>query len=153
MTRKPFEGVKIVQLCWAGVGVYTLNYLSHYGATTIRVETATRPDPVRLFARSPPRTKKMSRSDWSAALFSPLRIPRPNSVLASTSSSRKPSKYLEDLWPGRTSSVKGSPRVSWTNSGWTTRDLREVNPEIIMFRTCGYGHTGPMATSPASAAS
>jgi crotonobetainyl-CoA:carnitine CoA-transferase CaiB-like acyl-CoA transferase len=48
--KKPFEGVKVIQLCWAGVGVYTCNYLSHYGATTIRVETSTRPDPVRLFA-------------------------------------------------------------------------------------------------------
>jgi crotonobetainyl-CoA:carnitine CoA-transferase CaiB-like acyl-CoA transferase len=57
MDKKPFEGVKLVQLCWAGVGVYTCNYLSHYGATTIRVETATRPDPVRLFAPYAPTNK------------------------------------------------------------------------------------------------
>ena len=58
MARKPFEGVKIVQLCWAGVGVFTLNFLSHYGATTIRVETATRPDPVRCFAPYAPTNKE-----------------------------------------------------------------------------------------------
>ncbi|MCX7912355.1 MAG: CoA transferase, partial [Dehalococcoidales bacterium] len=54
---RPFEGVKVIQLCWAGVGVYTCNYLSHYGATTIRVETSTRPDPVRLFAPFAPTAK------------------------------------------------------------------------------------------------
>ena len=58
MTKKPFEGVKIIQLCWAGVGVFTLNYLSHYGATTIRVETATKPDPIRLFAPFAPTNKE-----------------------------------------------------------------------------------------------
>ena len=49
MEKRPLEGVKVIQLCWAGVGVYTLNFLSHYGATTIRVETSTYPDPVRVF--------------------------------------------------------------------------------------------------------
>ena len=83
MEKRPFEGVKIVQLCWAGVGVFTLNFLSHYGATTVRVETATRPDPVRCFAPFAPTNQEgepvgLERSSYFSNTHTAATIPKPN---------------------------------------------------------------------------
>ena len=47
MEKRPFEGIKVIDFCLAGVGVFILNFLSHYGATTVRVESRTRPDLIR----------------------------------------------------------------------------------------------------------
>ena len=48
MTKKmPFEGVNILDLTWMGVGPFSINYLIYYGATAIKVESASRPDPLR----------------------------------------------------------------------------------------------------------
>ena len=35
----PFEGVKIADFSWVGVGPITAKYLADHGATTVRVET------------------------------------------------------------------------------------------------------------------
>ena len=48
MEKKPFDGINFLDFTWAGVGPFTGNFLTYYGATTIRVETATRPDPIRI---------------------------------------------------------------------------------------------------------
>ena len=47
MNQKPFEGVKVIDLTWSGAGVFIINFLSHYGATVRRVESAKQPDPIR----------------------------------------------------------------------------------------------------------
>jgi len=44
---RPFEGVKILDFTWVGVGPLSINYLNYYGATAIKVESAIRPDSFR----------------------------------------------------------------------------------------------------------
>ncbi len=44
----PFEGLKVLDMSWVGVGPMTASYLAAYGATVIRVESSTRPDVLRL---------------------------------------------------------------------------------------------------------
>ena len=43
----PFAGVNVLDFSWALVGPTTANHLAFYGATVIKVESASRPDPVR----------------------------------------------------------------------------------------------------------
>lgn len=148
MTKKPFEGVKIVQLCWAGVGVYTLNYLSHYGATTIRVETATRPDPVRLFAPFAPTAKEGEPVGLERSAFFSITHTAPELGISLNFKQPEAIEIFKKLVAWADVVGEGFPTGVMDKLGLDYEGLKQVNPEIIMFRTCGYGHTGPMADQP-----
>lgn len=148
MTKKPFEGVKIVQLCWAGVGVYTLNYLSHYGATTIRVETATRPDPVRLFAPYAPTNKEGQPVGLERSAFFSITHTAPELGISLNFKQPEAIEIFKKLVVWADVVGEGFPTGVMDKLGLDYEGLRKVKPDIIMFRTCGYGHTGPMADQP-----
>ncbi len=148
MTKKPFEGVKIVQLCWAGVGVYTLNYLSHYGATTIRVETSTRPDPVRLFAPFAPTNKEGEPVGLERSAFFSITHTAPELGITLNFKQPEAIEIFKKLVVWADVVGEGFPTGVMDKLGLDYEGLKQVNPEIIMFRTCGYGHTGPMADQP-----
>jgi benzylsuccinate CoA-transferase BbsF subunit len=44
--------------------------------------------------------------------------------------------------------AEGFPAGVMDRLGLDYEGLKKINPQIIMFRTCGYGHTGPMADQP-----
>jgi benzylsuccinate CoA-transferase BbsF subunit len=48
MSRYAFEGVHVLDFAWVGVGPITTKYLADNGAEVIRVESASRPDVLRL---------------------------------------------------------------------------------------------------------
>jgi benzylsuccinate CoA-transferase BbsF subunit len=148
VTKKPFEGVKVIQLCWAGVGVYTLNYLSHYGATTIRVETATRPDPVRLFAPFAPTNKDGEPVGLERSAFFSITHTAPELGISLNFKQPEAIEIFKKLVAWADVVGEGFPTGVMDKLGLDYEGLRKVNPQIIMFRTCGYGHTGPMADQP-----
>jgi benzylsuccinate CoA-transferase BbsF subunit len=148
MTKKPFEGVKLVQLCWAGVGVYTCNYLSHYGVTTVRVETATRPDPVRLFAPYAPTNKPGEPVGLERSAFYSITHTAPEMDIALNFKHPEALEIFKKLVAWADVVAEGFPAGVMDKLGLDYEGLRKVNPQIIMFRTCGYGHTGPMADQP-----
>jgi benzylsuccinate CoA-transferase BbsF subunit len=148
MDKKPFEGVKLVQLCWAGVGVYTCNYLSHYGATTIRVETATRPDPVRLFAPYAPTNKPGEPVGLERSAFYSITHTAPEMDIALNFKQPEAIEIFKKLVAWADVVAEGFPAGVMDKLGLDYEGLKKVNPQIIMFRTCGYGHTGPMADQP-----
>ncbi|HUT67202.1 MAG TPA: CoA transferase [Dehalococcoidales bacterium] len=148
MTKKPFEGVKIIQLCWAGVGVYTCNYLSHYGATTIRVETSTRPDPVRLFAPFAPTNKEGEPVGLERSAFFSITHTAPEMGISLNFKQPEAIEIFKKLVAWADVVAEGFPAGVMDKLGLDYEGLKKVNPQIIMFRTCGYGHTGPMADQP-----
>jgi crotonobetainyl-CoA:carnitine CoA-transferase CaiB-like acyl-CoA transferase len=145
--KKPFEGVKVVQLCWAGVGVYTCNYLSHYGATTIRVETSTRPDPVRLFAPFAP-TKPGEPLGLERSAFFTITHTAPEMGISLNFKQPEALEIFKKLVKWADVVAEGFPAGVMDKQGLDYEGLKKINPNIIMFRTCGYGHTGPMADQP-----
>jgi benzylsuccinate CoA-transferase BbsF subunit len=148
MDKRPFEGVKIVQLCWAGVGVYTCNYLSHYGATTIRVETATRPDPVRLFAPYAPTNQPGEPVGLERSAFYSITHTAPEMDIALNFKHPEAIEIFKRLVAWADVVAEGFPAGVMDKLGLDYEGLKKVNPQIIMFRTCGYGHSGPMADQP-----
>ncbi len=146
--KKPFAGVKLVQLCWAGVGVYTCNYLSHYGCTTVRVETATRPDPVRLFAPYAPTNKPGEPIGLERSVFFPITHTAPELDIALNFKTPEGIELFKKLVAWADVVVEGFPAGVMDKMGLDYEGLKKINPEIIMFRTCGYGHTGPMSDQP-----
>ena len=148
MTKKPFEGVKLIQLCWAGVGVYTCNYLSHYGATTIRVETSTRPDPVRLFAPFAPTNQPGEPVGLERSAFFSITHTAPEMGISLNFKHPEAIEIFKKLVAWADVVAEGFPAGVMDKLGLDYEGLKKVNPQIIMFRTCGYGHTGPMADQP-----
>ena len=148
MEKKPFEGVKIIQLCWAGVGVYTLNFLSHYGATTIRVETATRPDPVRCFAPFAPTNKEGEPVGLERSAFFSITHTAPEYGISLNFNHPEAVEIFKKLVAWADVVGEGFPTGVMDRLGLDYEGLKKINPEIIMMRTCGYGHTGPMANQP-----
>jgi benzylsuccinate CoA-transferase BbsF subunit len=146
--KKPFEGVKLIQLCWAGVGVYTCNYLSHYGATTVRVETATRPDPVRQFAPYAPTNKEGEPIGLERSAFFSITHTAPEYDIALNFKKPEAIEVFKRLVAWADVVAEGFPAGVMDRQGLDYEGLKKINPEIIMFRTCGYGHTGPMADQP-----
>jgi benzylsuccinate CoA-transferase BbsF subunit len=146
--KKPFEGIKLIQLCWAGVGVYTCNYLSHYGATTIRVETSTRPDPVRLFAPFAPTNKPGEPVGLERSAFFSITHTAPEMGISLNFKHPEAIEIFRKLVAWADVVAEGFPAGVMDKLGLDYEGLRKVNPQIIMFRTCGYGHTGPMADQP-----
>ncbi|MFA5308462.1 MAG: CoA transferase [Dehalococcoidales bacterium] len=146
--KKPFEGIKLVQLCWAGVGVYTCNYLSHYGATTIRVETATRPDPVRLFAPFAATNKPGEALGLERSAFFSITHTAPEMDIALNFKTAEGVAIFKKLVAWADVVAEGFPAGVMDKLGLDYEGLKKINPDIIMFRTCGYGHTGPMADQP-----
>jgi hypothetical protein len=37
MDKKPFEGLKVLEFTWGGVGGFEANFLGYYGAMIIRI--------------------------------------------------------------------------------------------------------------------
>ena len=148
MAKKPFEGVKVIQLCWAGVGVYTLNYLSHFGATTIRVETSTRPDPVRLFAPYAPTAKEGEPIGLERSAFFSITHTAPEYGVSLNFKQPEAIDIFKKLVAWADVVGEGFPTGVMDKLGLDYEGLKKVNPQIIMMRTCGYGHSGPMADQP-----
>ena len=48
MSQQAFEGVKVADFSWIGVGCITSRYLANHGATVVHVEAHNRPDLLRL---------------------------------------------------------------------------------------------------------
>ena len=49
--KSAFEGIKICDFTWAGVGPFTTKYFADHGATVVRIESLHKPDGLRT---SPP---------------------------------------------------------------------------------------------------
>ncbi len=148
VNKKPFEGIKLVQLCWAGVGIYTCNYLSHYGTKTIRVETATRPDPVRLFAPFAATNKPGEPVGLERSAFFSITHTAPELGIALNFKQPEAIEIFKKLVAWADVVAEGFPAGVMDKLGFDYEGLKKINPQIIMFRTCGYGHTGPMADQP-----
>ncbi len=145
MDKKPFEGIKLLSYTWAGVGTFTGNFLGYYGATIIRVESASRPDPVRVSRDSVAQNEFALESSPIFAhthmvkeLGISLNLKHPKAIEIF----KKLVVWADVMVESFTSQVIG-------NLGLGYEELKKVKPNIILYRTNGYGHTGPMANQPA----
>lgn len=137
MARSLFEGLKILDFCWVGVGPITVKYFADHGATVIHVESATRPDVLRLGGPFKDGQPGIDRSGFFADFNS--------------------SKYgiSLNLNHQRARDIAGR-LVQWADvvaesftphamERWGLRyqELATLKPDLIMFSTCQQGQTGP----------
>ena len=134
----PFEGLKVADFSWIGVGPISAKYLADHGATVVRVESMTRPDKLRLVA--PFRDEMgIDRSQFYADMNASkrgltLNLKKPGAVEAAKRLIAWSDVYLESFTPGA---------VDRLGLGYDA--ARALNPGIIMLSTCLMGQTGPAA--------
>ena len=145
MQGKPFEGIKVLEFCWAGVGPFSLNNLAYYGAEVIKIETALRPDITRTGAPYKDNIPGLERSAYFAWTH-PVK------------------KYDITLNLNHHRGIEIAKRlVAWADvvgesftagkmekHGLGYEDLKKIKPDIIMFRTCAHGKTGPLSVQPST---
>ncbi|MBN1176235.1 MAG: CoA transferase [Dehalococcoidales bacterium] len=144
MVDKPFEGLKVIDMTWSGAGVFIMNFLSHFGATMVRVESMKQPDPIRRVFTYTNVTNDSPNAVNRGALFA-FSHPTPKYSLTLNLKNPKALEVFKKLvaW----SDVLGEcfPTGVMERFGLGYDELKKIKPDIIMVRSCGYGHTGPMS--------
>lgn len=143
MEKRPFDGINVLDFSWAGVGPETVNYLAHYGATVVKVENFSRPDITRTNPPYKDGRPGLDRSIYFAWLNKgkkfdiTLDLNNPKAIELAKRLVKWADIVAESFTPGT--------MEKW---GLGYEDLKEIKEDIIMFRTCGHGQTGPLAKHP-----
>ncbi len=139
-SRRPLEGLKVLDFMWAVAGPTLSRALADAGATVIRVESSSRVDPARAFLP-----------------FIDNRFGVENSALFHNLGAGKQSFTLDLNRPdGREVALD---LVRWADVvceayspkamrsfGLDYEQLRAVNPSVVMLSSCLFGQQGPLAS-------
>jgi benzylsuccinate CoA-transferase BbsF subunit len=137
-----FDGVHVFDFSWVGAGPIHTKLLADFGATVIRIETAARPDVLRSSAPYAGGKPGLNRSGYYAlyntnklSISLDLKHPRAKEIVT---------KLV--TW----ADVVADSFVPGTMETWGLgyEDLKKIKPDIIMFRTCQMGQSGPLAKQP-----
>ena len=136
-TDTVFEGIRVADFAWVGVGPLVSKYLADHGAEVIRIESSVRPEPLR---RAPPfvnDTPGLDNSGYYADFNSSkkcvsLNLQHPDGV--------KIAKRIVEHCDIVTESFTPKAMRAW---GMTYEDLCEVRRDLIMISMPMYGLTGP----------
>src|ERR1700756_90149 len=142
MSRFALEGVHILDFAWVGVGPITTKYFADNGADVIRVESAARPDVLRI---GPPWKDAMPGINRSQ-FFASYNTSKKSITL--DLSKPKARELVKRLVPWADIIVESFTPKAMRNWGLDYENLCEVRPNLIMLSTCMQGQTGPNALYP-----
>ena len=139
LADKVFEGIRIADFAWVGVGPLVSKYLADHGAEVIRIESSVRPEPLR---RAPPFVNDepgLDNSGYYADFNSSkkcvsLNLQHPDGVAIAKRIIAECDIVTESFTP--------KAMRAW---GMTYEDLCELRPDLIMISMPMYGLTGPWA--------
>jgi benzylsuccinate CoA-transferase BbsF subunit len=133
---KALEGVKIADFTWVAAGPLTTVHLANYGATVVRVESATRPDGMRTFPPNKDNIPGVNRSLLFAhengnKFSATFNLNDPKGMDVAKRLIAWADVVSENFRPGQ--------MEKW---GLGYENLVKINPSIIMFRSSAQGQTG-----------
>jgi benzylsuccinate CoA-transferase BbsF subunit len=140
MESRPFEGINILDFTWTATGPFSLNPLAFFGATMIKVESRERPDALRSLGPfkdgipEPERSYYFAYSQIGKRYNITLNMNHPQGI--------ELAKRLVGWADVVADSYATGTIEKW---GLDYDNLKKIKPDIIMFRTCMHGHTGPLA--------
>ncbi len=139
MGAKAFEGLKVADFSWVGVGPITTKYLADHGATVVRVESATHPDILRALPPFKERQPGLNRSQFFAnyntnKLSLALNLNNPQGRQVAWRLIMWADVVAESFTPGT--------MKAW---GLDYESIARAKPDIVMISTCQQGQTGPHA--------
>ncbi|MFC1907154.1 CaiB/BaiF CoA transferase family protein [Chloroflexota bacterium] len=140
--KEPFEGLKVLDFSWVAVGPMSIRFLADYGATVVRVESINTPDPIRT---SPPFKDNVAGINRGGFFIQyhpnkysiALNMKHPKGAEIARKLAAWADVVAESFTPG-----------TMEKYGLGYEDLRKMKPDIIMYRTCNQGQTGPHSKHP-----
>ena len=139
---RPLDGLNVLDFCWVAAGPMTTKYLAEYGATVVRVESAKRPESLRLGAPFREGSTGINRSAYFASynagkLGITIDMGHPRSRELVLRMVRWADLVTENFTPG-------------TMEGWGLGylELEKEKPGILMFSASMLGRGGPQSRQP-----
>ena len=142
--KMPFEGLRVLDFTWIGVGPVTIKYLGDHGADVVRVESVSRPDGLRSGPPFKDGIPGINRSQFPAnfntsKLGLGVNLAKPEGVTLI--------KRLIAEWQPDVIAESFTPKAM-RNWGLDYNSVRKIQPDVIYFSTCQQGQTGPHAMYP-----
>ncbi|MBK7329549.1 MAG: CoA transferase [Dehalococcoidia bacterium] len=135
--RLPFEGLKVADFSWIGVGPISAKYFADHGATVVRVETTNPPDRLRNAGPFKDGVAGVNRSQF----FGMANSSKKGVVLDLKSAAGK--KVAKQLLAWCDGAFESFTPGTMADLGLGYDVAKALNPEIIMVSTCLMGQTGP----------
>ncbi len=134
-----FEGLKVWDMSWVGVGPMTGRYLADHGATVVRLDHSSRPDVLRL---APPFRDGRPHLNGSQ-FYSDFNASKLSLGLDITSEAGR--KLVMEMAEWADVVLESFTPRALRNLELDYDHLREINPSLVMLSTCMQGQTGPRA--------
>ena len=138
----PLEGVRVLDFGWVMAGPYATRIMADYGATVIKVESATRLDLVRVL---PPFYRYGALPENSAAFAA---IAAGKSSLALDLGHPDARRVLLDLVRWADVVCEAFAPGAMARLGLDYESLKAIKPDIVMVSSSLFGQTGPYASMP-----
>lgn len=142
MSRFALEGIHVLDFSWVGVGPITTKYFADNGADVIRVESAARPDVLRIGPPWKDAQPGINRSQFFASFNTSKK------GITLDLSKPKARELAKRLVPWADIVTESFTPKAMRNWGLDYEHLRELRPDLIMLSTCMQGQTGPNALYP-----
>ena len=137
MTKRPLEGVRIIDFCWVGAGSYATKLLADQGADVIKIESATRLDGIRLSGPFAGGRKGVNTSGYFADRNTSKRS---CTINMKTEEGRR---IARDLVSGADVVANNFTPGVMERFGLGWDDVRTLNPRIVYLAMSMQGDGGP----------
>jgi benzylsuccinate CoA-transferase BbsF subunit len=134
------EGIRFVDLTWAGAGPFSTKIFSDFGAEIIKVESVSRADPVRLGGPFKDGVAGLNRSGYFASrntgkksLALNLKLEEARAVVRDLI--RHADVVTNNFGPG-----------AMERLGFSYEDVRAIKPDIVYLAMPMYGEDGPLSS-------
>jgi formyl-CoA transferase len=134
----PLAGVRVLELGSLIAGPFAGRQMADFGAEVIKIESPSRPDPMREWGRARVHGHTLwwsVQSRGKKCVTLDLKAPRGRELFLELC--READVLLENFRPGTLEHLGLAPEELW-----------KVNPGLIIARVSGYGQTGPDAQKP-----
>ena len=137
MGKKIFEGIKIADFSWAGVGPLSSRYLAEHGATVVKIESHKRMDVLRasspFFNNTPTPNNSMFFGKFNPGKYSvTIDLNHPNGAKLAGKFIQWADIVVESFSPGT--------MKKW---GLDYEEVKKIRPDIIYLSTSMQGSGGP----------
>ena len=139
MAKQVFEGVKVADFAWVGVGVQPSRELAEHGATVVRVESHKVPDSLRTF---PPHKDWIPGIDRSAFGMAYNTNKYSISLDLTNPKGQEIARKLVAWADIVTEAFTPGTMARW---GLDYESCTKIKPDIIYYSTCQMGQKGPLA--------
>ena len=140
MAKQVFEGIKVADFAWVGVGVQPAREFAQHGATVVRVESHKRPDTLRTAFPFRDGIPGIDRSAFGTAYNTSkygmsLDLTHPKGKEVARRLIKWADIVTESFTPGSMKAL-----------GLDYEEARKIKPDIIYYSTCQMGQKGPLNT-------